>query len=150
MTDVASFRLLSLITALGALCGCSELDNCPDSKDPITIDTGKSDAATLVYVSASDKALDRFPAKTELIFRHDLGVTPASVQAFLAFSKDGTADGGPGSYSPAAGNEALVTCKDAFVIRIKNDTCENSFFIKVVATDADPFDDGKNDEKCSE
>jgi hypothetical protein len=147
MTDVASFRLLSLITALWALCGCSELDNCPDSRDPITIDTGKSDVSTVRYESASDTALDAFPAKTELIFQHDLGVTPLDVDIVLAFSKVGTNGSGGGSFAPTAGNQAVITCKDAHVIRIKNDTCEASFFIKVVASDEALIDNGN---ACSE
>ena len=150
MTDATSFRLLgwfTTLTALGALGGCSELDNCPDSKDPITIDTGTSDPATVRYASSPDDALDAFPAKTELIFKHELGVTPLVVQPYLAFSKDGTDNGGPGSYAPTAGNQALITCKDSHVIKIKNDTCEASFFIQVVAI-GEAFQNNGN--ACSE
>ena len=149
MTDAISLRALNLfkgLVALTALCGCGELDNCPDSKDPITIDTGESTPA-LIYESAPDTNLDAFPAKTELIFEHDLGFTPASVDIVLAFSKAGTDNGGPGSVAPTAGNQALMTCKDAHVIRIKNDTCESSFFIKITASGESPFDNGN---ACSE
>ena len=146
MTDALSLRLLGLLAAVTALGGCSELDNCPDSKDPITIETGMSDASTFTYESAPDDVLDAFPAKTVLTFKHELGFTPLIVEPYLAFSKDGTNGSGGGSIALSAGNQDLIDCVDAHVIEIKNDTCEGSFFIRVTASDAAPADpDHDND-----
>ena len=147
MTDAFSLRVLGLLAALTALGGCSELDNCPDSKDPITIETGMSDPATFTYESAPDDALDAFPAKTQLIFKHELGFTPLIVEPYLAFAKNGTNGSGGGSTALTAGNQTLIECKDAHVIVVKNDTCEPSFFIKVAAYGQAPNDNGNS---CSE
>jgi hypothetical protein len=146
MTDALSLRLLGLLAALAALGGCSELDNCPDSKDPIPIETGMSDASAFTYESAPDDVLDAFPAKTVLTFKHELGFTPLIVEPYLAFSKDGTNGKGGGSIALSAGNQTLIECKDAHVIVIKNDTCEPNFFIKVAAYGKAPIDNG---ESCS-
>jgi hypothetical protein len=150
----APLRALSAVLVLALSSGCSDLRNCPnDNPDPITIDTGVSDATTIAYQSAPDCGpLDKFPAKTKLRFTHDLGVTPLVVKVYLAFDATGTNCNGPGSIAESAGNQALINCKDAHVIEIHNDTCED-FFIQVVATDAVPTKDGESPDaskRCGE
>ena len=125
---------LRLLTALGALLlasGCSELDNCPDGRDPITIDRPDStDKDVWIFDSSKDwDSFDEYPAKTKLRFKHDLGV-PLGVEVFLSFTAKATSEG---SFTPAAGNTAEVSCMDSHTIVVKNDTCERSFFVKVVA-----------------
>ncbi len=143
-------RLLAAFLALTATCGCSELDNCPDGSDkPITIDTGTTDQANLSFESAPwGGPLDAFPAKRQLEFKHDLGVTPLLVKAYLSFSKVGTNESDPGSVTEVAGNEGPFECVDSKVIVVKNDTCEKSFFIRVVALGASPNSD--TDTHCGE
>ena len=103
----------------------------------------------LYFESAPDRGpLTHFPAKTELMFEHGLGVKPLLYKAYLSFRPEGTADDGGGSISDAAGNAVLYECVDNKVIVIKNDTCERSFYVKVVALGASPSDDGK--EHCGE
>jgi len=117
---------------LGTLAGCSELDNCPESESPKLIETGTTDTQTLSYVSAAwDGPLDDFPAKTRLSFVHQLGVTPEIVNSWVSFSGQGT---GGSDVTENAGNQGRIECVDSRVIQITNDTCEDRFFIRVVAT----------------
>jgi len=127
-------RRLSVLAALVATCGCSELDNCPDPRDPITIDRPEAtDKANSIFDSSAGwEAFDEFPAKTELRFKHDLGL-PVVVQSYLSFTAQATNGAGGGSFTEAAGNEVSWECIDSHWIVIKNDTCERSFFVKVVA-----------------
>jgi hypothetical protein len=126
--------------ALTLVCGCSALDNCPDGiEGGITADNSHAtiDTENLVYESApSSGPLEAFPAKTEVTFEHGLGVRPYLYKAYLSFSPNGTNGAGGGSITEAAGNEAPIECVDSQVIIIKNDTCERSFYIKVVAVGA--------------
>lgn len=129
----------TLVSVLGA-CGCSSLDNCPDGQPAREITTGKTDKAALVYESAAANALDAFPAKTQLWFKHDLGVKPLPPKVYLSFSANGTNDKGAGSIAETAGNQALIDCYDANYIVVRNDTCERDFHILVVAQGASPHD----------
>jgi hypothetical protein len=140
-------RLLTALTALAAACGCSDLDNCPDAQDRKTIPNkpGTTDVDNLYFESAPDNGpLEPFPAKTELMFEHGLGVKPLLYKAYLSFTINGTANDGDGSVTEVAGNEAPAECSDHRVIVIKNDTCEKSFFIRVVAMGASLQDDGED------
>jgi hypothetical protein len=147
----SSLRLFAALGVVAATCGCSDLDNCPDGQDRQTIanEPGMTAVDELYFESAPDRGpLTHFPAKTELMFEHGLGVKPLLYKAYLSFTPDGTADDGGGSISDAAGNAVLYECVDNKVIVIKNDTCERSFYVKVVALGASPSDDGK--EHCGE
>jgi hypothetical protein len=141
-----SWRLLTALCALAATCGCSELDNCPDAQEAIIIDRPEATHLDeLVFESsAAWQDFDAFPAKTELKFKHDLGVKPYFVTSYLSFTATATNGKGGGSFTEAAGNEVAFQCIDSHTIVIKNDTCEESFFVKVVALalpDGDPNDD---------
>lgn len=121
-------KLTCLLLALAALPGCSELDNCPDEGKPIVINTGTTDLDSLMYWSASlNGPRDAFPAKTTLHFTHDLGVTPEVVNTYVAFKGEGS------DVSENTGNQGRIKCVDDREIVIKNDTCEESFYIVVTA-----------------
>ena len=137
-----------ILPLLFVLAGCSSLDNCPESKPDITIETGTSDATLKTYVSAPiDGPLDRFPGKTKLRFKHDLGFTPLGVKAYLAFAPEGANGRQGGSLAESAGNQALYECWDSHTIVVRNDTCEEDFHIRVIAWDQNPEDNGN---ECSE
>ncbi len=146
-------RLLTAPVALAAasaLSGCSALDNCPDALDDITIDRPEATHLDeLVYESSAGwENFDAYPAKTQLRFKHGLGVTPYTVQTFLSFSKKGTNGKDGGSFTEGAGNEAAFECIDSHEIVLKNDTCERSFFVKIIAP---AFPDGPvDDDSCAE
>jgi len=141
-------RLSVSSLALVVLSGCSALDNCPDGQsEPIEITTGDSDPDARTYESAPwGGPLDAFPAKTALVFRHELGFTPLHVEPLLSFSKDGTHGAEGGSVALSAGNQTLIDCVDSHVIIVRNDTCEKGFYIRVEAFDAALFDQG---DKCA-
>lgn len=138
----------ALLAPLLAPLGCSDLANCPEGRDPISIETGTTDPTALTYDSAAWDSLDAFPAMTEVIFRHGLGITPGSVQTFLAFTPNGTNGKAAGSVAETAGNQALIECVDSQVIVLKNDTCEQGFFVRVFAV-ASPSGK-KADRSCTE
>jgi hypothetical protein len=133
-------RLLSFTSVAGALLllGCSGLDNCPDAATKaIEIKDGTTDKMALFYESASWTGEPRdeeprkrhpFPAKTCLRFLHELGATPEVVTTYLSFEADGS------DVTENAGNQGRIKCVDDHEIVIKNDTCEEDFFIRVAAT----------------
>ncbi len=152
---MTNFRLrfctaLFALPALSALAGCSELDNCPDAlDDDITIDRPEgAHLDELVYESSAGwEDFDPYPAKTSLRFKHGLGVVPYAWESFVSFTKQATNGNGGGSATEAAGNEAVLECVDSYEIVITNDTCEESFYVKLVAWG---FSDGvAGDDTCS-
>jgi hypothetical protein len=134
-------QALVATAALVLACACSSLDNCPEAQHAIEITTGKTSVDELRYESAPWDALDAFPAKTALWFKHDLGVTPFDPKVYLSFKAVGTNGKEGGSVAESAGNQALFDCIDARYIVVRNDTCERDFHIKVVSDGASKFDD---------
>jgi hypothetical protein len=131
-TSTTSARLLAALLALG---GCSDLDNCPDGQGELApITSGKTDLPTLTYESSPwGRDLTAFPPNTNLRFVHDLGFAPFLVKTYVAFAQSGTADAGEGDVTENAGNQARIQCVDARQIVIENDTCEEDFYVRVIA-----------------
>ncbi|MFZ5890921.1 MAG: hypothetical protein ACOY0T_07715 [Myxococcota bacterium] len=110
---------------------CSATDSCPNAQPVRIIDTGTTDTNELLYESAPwNGPLEPFPAMSELIFKHHLGVTPQIMQTHVSFSQNGTDGSG---LAENAGDTGEMTCVDSQVIRVRNNTCENHLFIRVVA-----------------
>jgi len=141
---LGSFSLI-LSIACAAL-GCDGLDNCPSALAPVTIESGRTDTEAQVFESAPwSGPLAAFPAQSEVKFIHGLGSTPELVQTYLSFAAHGTNDNGAGDVSENAGNQGAVTCVDARMIVVKNGTCEEEFYIRVVAFASGS---GSTDEVC--
>jgi hypothetical protein len=74
-----------------------------------------------------------FPAKTCLRFYHGLKTadgsrtTPEIVNSYVSFRSSGS------DVTENAGNQGRIKCVDSEQIVIMNDTCEDEFFIRVVA-----------------
>jgi hypothetical protein len=125
-------RPLIFVAMLGLFSGCSELDNCPDAREDLLIETGTTYPDALVYESKPwGGPLDAYPAKTMLRFVHDLGTRPEVVVTYVSFSEFGT---DLSDVTENTGNQGRIKCVDAHEIDIVNDTCEESFYIRVVAT----------------
>jgi hypothetical protein len=60
-------------------------------------------------------------------FEHGLGTTPEIVNTYVSFERQGS------DVTENAGNQGRIKCVDSQEIVIKNDTCEESFYIRVVA-----------------
>jgi hypothetical protein len=129
--------------------GCSELNNCTEGSDVvIDVEGGTTYPDSLVFESApTDGPLTPFPAKRKLRFEHNLGITPVLIQPSLSFAEHGTNGGEDGSISWPAGNSTLLDCADSHVLVLRNDTCEDDFFVRVFAM-AVPDGETDNDE-CS-
>lgn len=152
MTNTWLRRLLPVV-ALGVLMtssGCSELNNCAEaSDDVIVVEGGTIYQDGLVFESApTDGPLTRFPAKRPVRFTHGLGVTPWFWDAELSFVVHGTAGKDEGSISKGAGNPTLMDCMDSDVIVLRNDSCEDDFFVRVVVEAAPDGETG--DHSCTE
>lgn len=114
-----------------ALCGCGDLDNCADDDGRNELAEAKNastDTTAGVFTSCPwEGPRDPFPAKVTLRFEHGLGATPETVSSYVSFaSKDS-------DFTENAGNQGRIRCVDDTEIWIKNDTCEESFFVRVVA-----------------
>ncbi len=142
----------SLVLLVSLLSGCGALDNCPDGRsEPIRITTGLTDLEAETYESAAPSGkLDAFPAKTALAFEHGLGFTPLNYDVKLSFSEHGTSGADAGSIADTAGNQTLWDCIDSNVIIVRNDTCEKSFYVRLVASGRALHDEGDKCTKKSE
>jgi hypothetical protein len=127
----SGLRLFAALGVVAVLSGCSDLDNCPEARTAIIIDRpGSTDKDLWIYSSSEGwDSFDEYPAKTELWFKHDLGV-PLFAIPYLSFRAKADSEG---NYTPGSGNVAEINCMDSHTIVLKNDTCERSFFVKVVA-----------------
>jgi hypothetical protein len=125
-----------LAALLLLLSGCDQLDNCPDAKAPITADPkkGRTNLEAFTYESAPwDGNFQPFPPNTDVHFEHGLGIPPFLVTTYLSFEVEGTNGAGGGDATENAGNQARIQCVDHERIVIENDTCEEDFFVRVVA-----------------
>ncbi len=126
MTKLVAFVAFSALSL-----GCEVLGNCPPESDPITMDTGTTDVDALVYASGPiDGPRTHFPAKTFVHFIHDLGYMPDDVNSKVSFTELGS------DSSENTGNQGRIKCVDDHEIVIKNDTCEEDFWIQVSASAA--------------
>ena len=88
----------------------------------------------MVYESTGwNGGFEPFPPNTDVHFVHGLGVQPFLVKTYLSFRDEGTNGPGGGDATENAGNQARIQCVDDREIVIENDTCEEDFFIRVVA-----------------
>lgn len=111
-----------------ASAGCGDLGNCPAAGDDLFIETGVTNVEAKMYYSSPPWGpRDKYPAKTTLHFIHNLGFTPEYMQSFVSFDPD-TSD-----FSENSGNQARWKCLDDRQIVIKNDTCEDTFYVFVTA-----------------
>lgn len=120
-----------LISACLGLLGCSDLDNCAEDEGeviPANAPKAMPDVATGTFTSCPwEGPRSPFPAKVTLRFAHGLGATPEIVSTYVSFKSEGS------DLTENAGNQGRIRCVDDEHIWIKNDTCEESFFVRVVA-----------------
>lgn len=107
---------------------------------PLLYEDGHTNASRTMYQSGlPDEEMLHFPRGRIYQFVHGLGTTPASVDVFVSFREQLT-DGGdstdktaPNNVAPSAGNQAVIEAWDDEVIQVRNDTCEDQFYLRVVA-----------------
>jgi len=120
-----------LISACLGLLGCSDLDNCAeDEGEAVDADPkyAMTDTTTGVFTSSPwEGPRVAFPPKVTVVFTHDLGATPEIINSYVSFESKGS------DQTENAGNQGRIRCVDDREIWIKNDTCEESFFVRVVA-----------------
>ena len=116
-----------LLLALCAQLACSELGNCPDGEPDISIETGETNATARTYLSAPQWGpRNRFPAKTTLHFKHQLGFTPEVMQSFVSFTEEYS------NVSENIGNQGEWLCVDDEEFVVRNNTCQD-FYVVVSA-----------------
>lgn len=137
MTNTCLGRLLPVVAlaVLATSSGCSELNNCTEGSDvPIIVEGGKTFPDSLIYESAPDDGpLTHFTPKRKLKFEHGLGIKPILIVPSLSFDKHGTDGGDVGNITLPSGNMTLLDCADSHTIVLRNDTCEEDFYVRVVA-----------------
>jgi hypothetical protein len=121
-------KSVALSVCLAFSVGCSALGNCPPEGDDVFIEEGTTEIEGLAYESSTwEGPRNKFPAKTFVHFIHDIGYTPDLVNSYVSFTPEGS------DVSENAGNQGRIKCVDDHQIIIKNDTCEETFYIRVVA-----------------
>jgi hypothetical protein len=133
---------LGLTSSTAATLGCSDCS--VYGQDPVVYDGGDTNASRTIFQSSAVEApLLHFPQGRVYEFHHGLGATPVTVDIFVSFceqlqSCSKTSDKEkPNNVALSAGNQSLIEAWDDEIIRIRNDTCENNFYVRVVAL-ADP------------
>ena len=126
--------------------GCSDCR--VSGQDPVVYKGGRTNAAKTVYESTpADATMLHFPQGRTYQFYHGLGKIPLYVPVYVSFCERLTDCGktddktNPNSLALAAGNLALIEVWNDEMIQIRNDTCENNFYMRVVIM-ADQSDDG--------
>ena len=79
---------------------------------------------------------------------HNLGVAPYSVQGYLSFERvpgEGADNDNTGNFAEAAGNQFVIECIDDQRVRVRNDTCAETY-LRVVLF-ADPGDESSRPEQ---
>jgi len=79
-----------------------------------------------------------FPAGRRFDLMHGLGAAPDDVSAFLSFERvpgEGSSDDNTGNFAPAAGNQFVIECIDEERVRVRNDTCAESYLRVVLEAD---------------
>jgi hypothetical protein len=121
--------------ALSSLACQSTTSTCSRDADLVTVHPEDGIIEGKTYRSSNyGGPYQFFPPNRTISFEHGLGVTPYSVQLWVAFFKDGT-------LAPAAGNMAELRGADGDTepalddtrIAVHNDTC-TEFYLWVVAT----------------
>ncbi|HET9957302.1 MAG TPA: hypothetical protein VFQ61_22545 [Polyangiaceae bacterium] len=93
----------------------------------------ESEAGVLLRVYESSPwggPLARFEGGNTLEFEHGLGVVPEWVSTYLSFAAEGT---DKSNVAENAGDSGLIECVDAEIIRLRNNTCENEYSVRVLA-----------------
>ena len=94
-----------------------------------------------------DEPYLHFPQGRIYQFYHGLKTAPHTVDIFVSFREqltpggDTTSKTNPNNVAPSAGNQAVIEVWNDEMIQIRNDTCENNFYVRLVAV-ADPTFDG--------
>lgn len=127
---------LTAILALSAT-GCGTCDT--GGQQPIEFKGGKPFPAEGFY-ETSDAFGEylHFPGGRRFDLIHELGVAPHSVQGFLSFERvpgEGSGDDNTGNFAAAAGNQLVTECMDEERVRVRNDTCAETYLRVVLLAD---------------
>ncbi len=133
---------LGLTSSTAASLGCSDCS--VHGQAPVVYEGGTTNPSRTIYQSSAVEApLLHFPQGRVYEFHHGLGAAPVTVDIFVSFCEQlGTCENSaskvaPDNVSLSAGNQSLIEAWDDEIILIRNDTCENNFYLRVVAI-ADP------------
>lgn len=128
--------VLAALVSLGAT-GCGTCDT--GGQQPIEYNGGNSNAADGFYeTSLPFGEYLHFPAGRRFDLMHRLDAAPDDVSAFLSFERvpgEGSSDDNTGNFAPAAGNQFVIECIDEERVRVRNDTCAESYLRVVLVAD---------------
>lgn len=117
--------------------GCSDCR--VTGQDPVVYEGGKTNAAKTVYESMpADAPLLHFPQGRTYTFYHGLGKIPYDASILVSFCEqpftedDDECKSKSHNAAPSAGNLGLFEDWDEEKITIRNDTCENNFYVRIV------------------
>jgi len=137
-------RTLASLTALVALSatGCGTCDT--GGQKPIEFNGGNSSPSDGSYETSKPFGeYLHFPAGRRFDLMHGLGTAPSIVSAFLSFQRvpggesddDNADDDNTGNFAAAAGNQVVFECIDEERVRVRNDTCAESYLRVVLVAD---------------
>lgn len=120
--------------------GCSTCD--AENGEPIPFADGLTNAEKSVYqTTTADAEFLHFPSGRRYDLLHGLDRTPAAVLTYLSFDPVPLGDGSHDSnVAEGAGNLVVIERQTDELIRVRNDTCSETYLRVVATTDAVPLD----------
>ena len=125
------WALCCCLAMADGLLGCDTSCDKED-EDPVVHTTGITSPACTSYQSGRfDQPYLEFPKGRRLRFPHGLAQVPVLVKSYLAFEKT-PLDTEHGNTAESAGNQVIIEAvNDEFVV-VRNDTCEEDFWLRLV------------------
>jgi hypothetical protein len=125
---------VAIVLALSAA-GCETFgprtcDRSPEGNPVVTYEGGAADDGGVYMSSPWAGELLWFPGGMRYALKHQLGVAPRWVQAYLSFDRFGALDGGV--LAQASGNQVEIAGVDEETIEVVNDSCVD-YWLLVVA-----------------
>jgi len=128
------FAVLLLPSGCDTSCDAGESAPIPWAEGRTTV----TESGSRIYESTPlDGTWLHFPSGRRFSFAHGLGTEYLDVESYLSFRPRPFAEPNedPGSMVAASGNLVVISESSAEVVTVRNDTCENDYylFVRIVA-----------------
>ena len=97
-----------------------------------------SPTCTSFQSSSIEQPYLHFPAGKRFQFHHGLRQTPLVVQSYLAFVPNPLPGDRNGNTAETAGNQVIIEHWNEEYVQVRNDTCEDEFYLRLVLLVDDP------------
>jgi hypothetical protein len=125
-------RFAALFLSSLGLCGCQA--SCGESTEPVLWTDGIITPSGVYLSTAIDDKWLHFPSHRSFRLRHNFGTKNVHFDAYVSFEEQPLNHGEsqiPSDFAVASGNILVETETNENDIVVKNDTCENDYYMLV-------------------